>query len=423
MKPYSRNLRATMVIKRSLVVAFIICAVLISTSSNVLAADDTHPANTHIADLRTNPLIRSGDEHYYSLEYDKAIRDYENLEQEQPTDCFAINEVLKTVVFQELYRLNLLDTTLYAKEGFLSGKSQPEASDQAVRRRMDQLYERALMLEENRLKQNANDADALYCRGVTRGLKSTYMALVDRAFISALKLAVAARHDHERVLQLDPKYVDAKLIVGTHLYVVGALPMPIKILAGITGLSGSKKKGIEYLRELGAANTYASVDARVALALFLRREAQYGDALQVVGSLVREHPRNFLFALEEANLEKDMGNASAAATSYRKLLEQDKERFPEAHLELAAFGLGEVLKGQRNFAEAAKAYDSVVAMKSAQSQMKTRSTLAAGEMYDQLGNREMAMRRYRQVINADGTGSYAALAQKHMKRPYDGLHG
>jgi len=79
--------------------------------------------------------------------------------------------------------------------------------------------------------------EALYVRGVARGLKSTYIALVDKSFLAALRSAVAARRDHERVLQIDPKYVDAKTIVGAHNYVVGSLPMPVKLLAGIAGFT------------------------------------------------------------------------------------------------------------------------------------------------------------------------------------------
>ena len=32
---------------------------------------------------------------------------------------------------------------------------------------------------------------------------------------------MGARHDHERVLELDPNYLDAKMVVGTHNYVIG----------------------------------------------------------------------------------------------------------------------------------------------------------------------------------------------------------
>jgi hypothetical protein len=39
-----------------------------------------------------------------------------------PDNPLAVDYVLDAVIFRELYRLDLLDTTLYAHDGFLSGK-------------------------------------------------------------------------------------------------------------------------------------------------------------------------------------------------------------------------------------------------------------------------------------------------------------
>ena len=51
-----------------------------------------------------------------------------------------------------------------------------------------------------------------------------------------------AKDDDPRVLQLDPEYVDAKLVVGVYEYVVGALPWPFKLLIGFAGITGSKSR-------------------------------------------------------------------------------------------------------------------------------------------------------------------------------------
>ena len=48
----------------------------------------------------------------------------------------------------------------------------------------------------------------------------------------------------------------------------------IKILAGAAGITGSKSKGIEDLRDAGGHGVITSVEARTALGLFLRREAK-----------------------------------------------------------------------------------------------------------------------------------------------------
>lgn len=418
MRPYVRR------VTRSLICGLVLLCSLVGGYANPVPgarqakqAEEQHPALTPLGDELSDPLIRSGEQHYYNLEYDKAIRDFERFGHDHPTDCFAVNRILKAVVFKELYRLNLLDTTMYAHDGFLA-KTQPEAADPKVREKMEHLYQRALMLANNRLAEDPKDAGALYCRGQTKALRSTYMALVDKSFLPALKNAVSARRDEERVLELDPQNLDAKTLVGTGLYVVGSLPLAVKMLVGVTGLTGNKKKGLRYLREVAAADVDSSVDAKVALALFLRREAEYVEALKIVQSLVKIHPHNFLFALEEANLLKDMGDGPAAVNAYRRVLGKGSAQYPDAHFALAAYGLGESLRGQKDYAGALEAYDLAAAMKDAQAPLRRRSWLAAGEMFDLLGRRDMAIKRYKQVLATGVDDPYSASAERYLRRPF-----
>src|SRR5262249_33898365 len=155
-------------------------------------------------------------------------------------------------------------------------------------------------------------------RAVTRGLRATYMGMAQHAWVSALRTAVAARHDDERVLELDPNFVDAKGLVGIHLYVIGSLSFPVKMAAAMTGITGSKQKGLDYLREVAAhGSPDVATDAKIALALFLRREQKYTEAIQVVGQLQQEHTRNFLMAAEYAHLLNAAGHGQAAIAAYR----------------------------------------------------------------------------------------------------------
>jgi len=52
-----------------------------------------------------------------------------------------------------------------------------------VKERIKQLVERAESLEEQELKANSNNVDALYARGVTRAQFSLYTALIERALV------------------------------------------------------------------------------------------------------------------------------------------------------------------------------------------------------------------------------------------------
>ncbi len=223
-----------------------------------------------------------------------------------PGDPQATTYLLNAVVFQELYRLDLLDTTFYANDGFLTGKHVTQ-EDPKVRDRIFALADEAVHEADWRISKNPNDIDALYARGWARSLKCAYMAMVERGFGAGFRLAMKAKDDHMRVLQLDPDYADAKLVTGVYEYVVGALPLPFKFIIGFAGISGSKSKGLQMLNDAASRGVITSVEARTVIALFLRREARYKEAIQVVRSLKSQYPRDYLFCLEEANLRKDAG--------------------------------------------------------------------------------------------------------------------
>ncbi|HET9741288.1 MAG TPA: hypothetical protein VFQ00_00940 [Terriglobales bacterium] len=365
----------------------------------------------------SNPQVRAALDDFYNLQYDKAVTQFERILKAHPDDPFAVTHLLQAVVFRELYRLNLLDTTLYAHDGFLSGR--PVNGDPAVRTQVEQLTAQAVNLCNERLQKDPNNVNALYARGVAHGLRATYMALVDKRYVAALRNALAARRDHERVLQLDRSYVDAKTVVGAHNYVVGSLPVPVKMLAGVAGISGSKKKGLQYLEEAAKAGGESSVDARVALALFLRREARYNDATNVVKTLVAEYPKNYLFGLEDCNLLKDGGKGPAAIACYEKLLDGVKAgEYAGAHVGFASFGLAESLRGQRHYKDALAEYEFTSGLPGGQPSLKQRASLAAGEIYDLLSERPQAVLEYQSVIAQDNSSAQAVLARKLLRQPY-----
>ena len=394
--------------------------IIVTLAASFAFANDTKkPATTsqithyHLDD----PHTRAGFDYFYNLDYVHAIKDFELALAAHPDDPAAVNHLLSGVLFQELYRVGALDSELYAKEGFLKSKQYP--SDLKTKERINELTNRALQLSEAKLKANANDVDALYQRGVTRGLKSTYTALVEKAWFSALRSAVGARHDHEKVLELDPNYTDAKMIVGMHNYVIGSVSWAVKVAASIVGLSGSRKKGIEYLYEAANGGGEASVDAKIALALFLRREERYPEAITLVDSMATSYPKNFLMALELANLYNAAGKAPQAIASYEKLLKNAEAGFfPDAHIEMAWYGLGEAERGQHNFLAAEQAYEKVLTYPKTDPDLKLRATLGAGEMCDLLQRRNDALKHYNSIIAQVNDSPQADQARKYLKEPY-----
>jgi hypothetical protein len=373
----------------------------------------------HTNPLNLDPLVREAFDRFYLLDYPGAVSRFEHFHELHPGDPQATALLLDALVFQELYREDLLDTTFYANDGFLTGKHATQ-EDPKARDRIFALSDEAVHEADWRIQQNPNDIDALYARGWARALRVAYMAMVERSFGAGFKLATKAREDHEKVLQLDPNYADAKLVVGVYEYVVGALPFPFKILIGFAGITGSKSKGLAMLHDAGEHGTITSVESRTVISLFLRRESKYKEAIEVVRGLKAQYPRDFLFCLEEANLRKDAGEGMVAVNAYRELL-ADAEKpdyFASARLELAYFGLGDALRGQRLYKDAAEAYEKAANTQGVSPELKIRTLLAAGQCHDLLNERQLAMRDYQMAIDAGPNTSRADTARKYLRSPY-----
>jgi hypothetical protein len=390
--------------------AFLI--VLLSTSAG-------SAQNVHTNPLNLDPMVQNAFQHFYLLDYPAAVGGFERFHHAHPGDPQATALLLDAVLFQELYRQDLLDTTFYANDGFLTGRH-VTAEDPKVRDRIFALADEAVKEADWRLSKNPNDIDALYARGWVRSLKCTYIAMVERGFGSGFRLANKAKDDETKVLKLDPEYVDAKLVVGVHEYVVGALPLAFKLVIGFVGISGSKTKGLELLNDAARRGVTSNVEARTVISLFLRREGRYKEAIQVVRTLKMQYPRNYLFCLEEANLRKDAGEGMGAVEAYREIVAKSTKPgyFAEARLELAYFGLADALRGQRHLVEAAEAYEWAAQTKNVGPELKVRSLVSAGQCRDMNGERQQAVKDYQAAIDTGANTSRIDTARKYLHSPY-----
>jgi len=371
--------------------------------------------------LNHDPAVREAFTCFYNMDYACALAGFGKVQAAHPSDPIATDYILYVTVFRELFRLDLLDTTFYANDGFLTGKH-TVVEDPKVRDQIAALADKAFDLANVELKTNPNDVNALFARGWAKSLEATYLAMVERSFVPALKLALGAKNDHEKVLLIDPNYVDAKMVVGVYEYVVGALPFAFKLLVGFVGIHGSKAEGMALLQDSGSHGVITSVESRTCMALFLRREAKYQQALAINRTLVAEYPRDFLFRLEEANLSKDAGEGMRAVDLYRRVISEAEQPgyFPSSRIELAYFGLGDSLRGQHLYQEAIEAYQKGAFQPTTSPELKRRCLLAAGETYDLMREHDMARQQYQGVIDAGSESTQADLARKYMKSAYSG---
>jgi hypothetical protein len=364
-----------------------------------------------------DPLNSAAFEHYYNIDYDAAVQDFERILARHPNDAFALNHLLSAIQVRELYRMGAMNSGEYSNDNFIGQAHRP--ADPAQKQRIKQLVQQAEKLEDAELARNPNNVDMLYARGVTRGQFALYTALIERAWFSALRNAVGARRDHERVLELAPQYTDAKLIVGAHNYVMGNLSLAVRMAVALVGLSGDKEKGLQYLRDDYNGNGETSVDAGVVLMVFLRREHRYDEALQIARVIGPRFPRNYLLPLEEANLLRASGKNVEAEEQYHRVWQNGREgKYGNLHYEIAAVGLGDLLRSEKKYQAAAAAYEMVGEVTGADPELLQKANLGAGEMYDQLQKRDLAVKKYEAVVATNSGNAEAEKARKRIRDAY-----
>jgi tetratricopeptide (TPR) repeat protein len=405
---------------RGIVAGAALAAALMSAmglSQAPLSAD----ALQHTDPINADKDVREAHTLFYNLDYDRALNLFETVQRAHPQSAMAMDYVLMVLIFRELYHQDLLDTTYYAHDSFLSAKRSVAIPD-ATRQRIESTTDAAIALCDQQLKANPNDKNALFSRGYARGMHAAFITLADHSYIAAARQGLASRNDSEQVLKLDPNYQDAKMAVGIQQFAVASLPRLVRMMVGIAGVGGSKEKGIDLLRQAAAGGIVTRVETRTALSLFLRHDGRYPEALAVEHELAQEFPRDYLFRLEEANLTKDQGNGPGAIATYRAVLADARRPgyFVDPRLQMAWFGLADTERGQNDITDAAKHYLEASEQPNCSEWIRKRANLNAGEMLDLLHDRRGAMKQYQLAAAGGVDETQADAAKRYMKTPYTG---
>jgi tetratricopeptide (TPR) repeat protein len=257
------------------------------------------------------PILSEGFEHFYNLEYPEAIKYFEAEIARDRKDPEAYNHLAQALLYSEMYKAGALESELVSGSNPFVHRELMRPSSE-VARRFDDCIAASMRISEARIEKDPNDRAALYALGVAHGLRANYNYLVRKAWMDALKDATAARKLHNQVLELDPKFIDARLVQGVHDYILGSLPWHIKVLGFLAGFKGDREAGLDALRTVAEKGTVNKYDARVLLAAIYRRERRPLEALPLLKHLSERFPRNFLFRLEMVQMYSDAGNKNDA---------------------------------------------------------------------------------------------------------------
>jgi hypothetical protein len=135
--------------------------------------------------------------------------------------------------------------------------------------------------------------------------------------------------------------------------------------------------------------------------------------------LSARYPKNHLFPTEVANLLRSAGRLPEAEALYRKVWQNGRDgKYGSLHYEMAAWGLGELLRSKKDPAGAAAAYELVNQAPNPDPDILQKANLAAGEMYDLLQKRDLAMQRYQTVLAGNANTGQADQARRYIREAY-----
>lgn len=368
-----------------------------------------------------DPLKNPGFVYFYNNQYDEAIAYFEQELKQHPNDPELYNHLGQGILYRQMLRSGALESQLVTGTNpFLRRpKMQISAQDTA---RFNDCIAKSIHLSEDRIAKNPQDVEAFYVEAVAHGLRANYLFLVQKAWLESLHEITAARKTDERAVEVDPKFTDARLILGVNEYVVGSLSFGWRMLASLKGFHGDRQDGIRQLQLVAQTGILNRYDARALLAAIYRRERQPERALPLLQDLAQRFPRNYLFRFEEVEMYSDLGdkqNALCVLGDIENLrrsgspgyagLPPEKIQYLKANLLFWYGDLDPALSDLKQVTKKADELDLGTAVM---------AWLRLGQVYDLQGKRQDAVQAYRETVKTAPKSEAAVEAKSYISNPY-----
>lgn len=404
-----------------------VCLLLVTAFS----ASAQKPWLTDAERERFEALRRSGLDALYNIDYDKAERDFKEIVKLMPNHPGGYQLLAARVWIKTLYESRRLQSSLYNSDSFYTNGD--DKVDPKIVTEFRNLTRQSRQLAEAKLKEDPKNIEALDFLANTEGLKASFEEAVERRHFAALRDGNDAVDHHREVLKLDPKYIDAQITIGLYEYVVGSLPLGIKIIAGATGYRGSKKRGLAMLEQVAKEGRWAQDDAKSVLILLYTREKRYEDVLKLTRELSAKYPRNYLLRLETADALVALAGQKRKAKDLVGAVQSEKEAFAvfdellrdrnvrdsaARALDLIHFKYGEVLLMAGYNDRAAKEFLTATRVEHAQEGLVTMAYLYAARAYDAGGKRDEALAQYKTVLARPNVYDSHDAANRGLRQAY-----
>jgi hypothetical protein len=267
-----------------------------------IALSFTAAMSARAATITAIPRIEAGYRQMYNLDFNLAHQTFADWERQHPEDPLGPVSNAAAYLFAEFDRLKILQSELFVEDGLF--KRHPKVNpDPDVRRHFDAELSKAEQLSNDILGRAPRNADAMFAKILTLGLRADYLSLIEKRNLDALKIIKTGRETADQLLAIEPSYYDAYLAIGVENYLVSLKPAPVRWMLQMGGAQADRERGIQDLTLTAEKGHYLSPYARLLLAVAALRSKDRQRAHEILSELAREFPHNRLYTEELARLQ------------------------------------------------------------------------------------------------------------------------
>jgi predicted negative regulator of RcsB-dependent stress response len=209
----------------------------------------------------------------------------------------------------------------------------------------------AIEKAEKILVKDSSDIFTIYILGSAYTNK-TFAFTRDENYIDAIFSAQNFYNCFNKILSVDSLYYDAYMGIGLYNFAISQAPQTWSWALSLSGVTGDKRVGLDYLQMSSIKGKYSKVDALLYLSqIYSEFLLKYSEAEGVLLDLVTWYPKNLLFRFALANLYLKKYDLRNASKFYKSVVESKDTSFTQLKNYSGLF-LGEILYSQGDYDKA-----------------------------------------------------------------------
>jgi tetratricopeptide (TPR) repeat protein len=246
-------------------------------------------------------LAESGFEHIFNMDYDQAQQVFISLEKDYPQHPAPPVYLASIPWLKEMERRQDLNLDRFIAPTYFSNKTD-RVMPSRERAEFFKKIQQAENLAQAILERDRNDKDGRYFMATIYGLRASFAITIDHSLRTAFSYGNKSYSCSKQLVQEDPEYYDAYLILGIYEYTLGVIPWYMRWMIYVLGGRGSKEDGLAHLKLAAAKGQYVRDQALLASMVLDVREHSYQEALALARALTMRFPRSYLFPINLAQI-------------------------------------------------------------------------------------------------------------------------